>query len=57
MPFASRAEIFEHVEECVKKLYLPQGGLGLHVELNYEVPIENCDAVLSAMEKYCQYKG
>lgn len=56
-PFASRAEIFEHVEECVKALYLPQGGLGLNVELNYEVPLENMAAVLDAVEKWRFHKG
>ena len=56
-PFASRAEIFEHVEECVKKLYLPQGGLSINVEMNYEIPLENCEAILEALEKYRYYKG
>lgn len=56
-PFASRSEIFEHVEECVKSLYLPQGGLGLSVELNKEVPLENMEAILDAVEKYRFYKG
>jgi len=56
-PIASRAEIFEHVEECVKSLYLPQGGLGLSVELNYDIPLENMAAVLDAVEKWRFYKG
>lgn len=56
-PISSRAEIFEHVEECVKSLYLPQGGLGLSVELNYDIPLENMAAVLDAVEKWRFYKG
>lgn len=56
-PFASRAELFEHVEECVKALYLPQGGLALNVELNYEIPLENIASILDAVEKWRFYKG
>lgn len=54
-PFASRSELEEHVHQCVEALYLPQGGLSLNVELNYDVPIENCYAVLEALEKYRHY--
>lgn len=56
-PFATRSEIFDHVGECVKAMYLPQGGLGLNAELNYEVPLENIVAVLDALEKYRHYKS
>lgn len=56
-PFATRSQIFDHVGECVEALYLPQGGLGLNAELNYEVPLENIVAVLDALEKYRHYKG
>jgi Uroporphyrinogen decarboxylase (URO-D). len=56
-PFATRSELFDHVEECVKSLYLPQGGLGLNIEFNYEIPLENMAAVLDAAEKYRFYKG
>ncbi len=56
-PFATRSEIFDHVGECVETLYLPQGGLGINLELNYEIPLENCAAVLDALEHYRHYKG
>ena len=36
---------------------LPQGALGLSVEFNYEIPLENMAAVLDAVEKYRHYKG
>ena len=55
-PFATKSEIFDHVGECVEALYLPQGGLSLNVELNYEIPMENCAAILEALEKYRHYK-
>lgn len=56
-PFATRSQIFDHVGECVEALYLPQGGLGLNAELNYEVPLDNIVAILDALEKYRHYKG
>ena len=43
--------------ECVEALYLPKGGLSLNVELNYEVPLDTCAAILEALEKYRHYKG
>lgn len=56
-PFASRDEIFAHVRDCAEALYLPEGGLGLTAELNYEVPLENIEAVCDALEKYRFFKG
>lgn len=57
LPFASRAEIFDHVEQCVRSLYLPQGGLSLSLELNFDIPLENIVAVLDALEKFRHFKG
>lgn len=56
-PFATRSQIFDHVGECVEALYLPEGGLSLNVEMNYEIPIDTCAAILEALEKYRHYKG
>lgn len=56
-PFATRSELFDHVGECVESLYLPEGALGLNIEFNYEIPLENMAAVLDAAEKYRHYKG
>ena len=56
-PFATRSQIVDHVGECVEALYMPRGGLGLNVELNYEVPLENMASILDAVEKYRHYKG
>ena len=55
-PFATRSELFDHVGACVESLYLPEGALGLNVELNYEIPLENMAAVLDAVEKYRHYR-
>lgn len=56
-PFATRSRIFDHVGQCVESLYHPKGGLGLSVELNYEIPLENVVSILDAVEKYRHYKG
>ena len=55
-PFASHAQLEEHVHECIEALYLPEGGLTLNIELNYDVPMDNCYALLEAVEKYRHYK-
>jgi hypothetical protein len=51
-PFATPSRLDDHVRECVETLYLPQGGLGLKLELNYEVPVENAAALFEALRKY-----
>ena len=56
-PVATRSQLWDHVAEAVESLYLPQGGLGLSVELNYEISLENMAAILDAVEKYRHYKG
>ena len=56
-PRAARSEIFDHVAQCVESLYLKEGGLGLNVELNYEIPLETMAHILDAVEKYRRYKG
>jgi len=56
-PVGTRSALTDHVAECVESLYLPEGGLGLNVEFNYDIPLENMAAVLDAVEKYRHYKG
>jgi hypothetical protein len=54
-PFAAPSELDSHVAECIEALYLPEGGLGLNIEFNYEVPLGNMAAVLDAVDKYRRY--
>jgi uroporphyrinogen decarboxylase len=54
-PLATPAEIDAHVRESVEKCGSRHGGLWLKAELNYEVPIENIEAVCVALEKYRAY--
>ena len=56
-PFATPSALDDHVRECVERLYLPQGGLGLSIELNYDVPLQNAAALLDAARKYRRYTG
>lgn len=54
---ATRSQLTDHVAECVEALYMPEGGLGLSIEFDHGVPLENMAAVLDAAEKYRHYRG
>ena len=56
-PFAAPAEIDAHVREAVETLGSPQGGLWLKAEIGFDVPLENVDAICTALEKYRTYYG
>lgn len=57
MPFATPAACKEHLRECVEALYLPEGGLGLQIEIGSDVPPENIEAFLQAADALRFYKG
>lgn len=54
-PFATPQEIDDHVREAVVKLGSPEGGLWLNAECEPDVPLENIEAICSAIEKYRGY--
>lgn len=54
--FGTPAEIDDHIREAVSKLNTPLGGLGLIYGLYPGVPLENAEAVMTAMEKYSEMK-
>jgi hypothetical protein len=56
-PFGTPAEIREHIEECVKRLYLPQGGLGLNIEIGPDISLENIDVICEVASEIRYYKG
>jgi len=56
-PFATPSQLRDHVRECVEALWLPQGGLGLSVELNYDVPLENAAAILDELRVVKGYRA
>ncbi|MCL2405333.1 MAG: hypothetical protein FWC92_07280 [Defluviitaleaceae bacterium] len=55
-PVATPSQIDDHVRECVETLYMPEGGLGLKTEINYEIPLKNIAAILDALRKYRVWK-
>jgi hypothetical protein len=55
LPFATPASIEEHIRECVEALYLPQGGLGINLELGRDVGLDVIEAAIAALEKYRFY--
>jgi hypothetical protein len=50
-PVGTPDEIVEHVRECHAALSMPEGGLMLHAEIGPDVPIENIDALMGALEE------
>ncbi|NLG23930.1 MAG: hypothetical protein GX558_01135, partial [Clostridiales bacterium] len=56
-PFATPAQIIEHVRECVEALYMPEGGLMLTAECAADVPLENIEAICQALMTYRAYRG
>ena len=55
VPFGTRQEIRELIEEEVRKLGSPQGGLDLMVGIYPPTPPENVDAVCEAFEEFRTY--
>jgi uroporphyrinogen-III decarboxylase len=54
-PFATPAEIDAHVRQAVQVLGGPQGGLWLKAECGPDVPLENIEAICTALERYRGY--
>jgi hypothetical protein len=56
-PVGTPAEIKAHAKECVERLYLPEGGLAINVEIGSDYPLENIEAILDAVYELRFYKG
>ncbi len=54
-PFASPAEIDDHIRQCIAALGSREGGLWVGAECAPDVPLDNIEAICSAMEKYQTY--
>ncbi len=52
-PFATPAQIEDHIGEVFEELVLAEGGLMLYAECEPDVPLENVDAICTALEKTC----
>lgn len=51
-PFCTPADIERHVREAVHALGSPEGGLWLKAEVDEGVPLDNIEAICTALEKY-----
>ena len=52
-PFASPSEIGDHIAEAHGALWAPEGGLMLCAECEPDVPLENIEAICTALENVC----
>ena len=57
LPHAKPAQMDDYIAMIVKKIWLPAGGLDLSASIMPDVPWENIEALVDAMEKWCFYKG
>jgi len=51
-PFCTPEEIDAHVRQAVETLGSPEGGLWLKAEIGPDVPLENIEAIFTALENY-----
>ena len=56
-PFWTAADIDDHVRQAVEALGSPEGGLWIKAEIGCDVPLENVEAICTALEKYSAYYG
>jgi hypothetical protein len=54
-PFVSPKDIDDHIRECVMKMGSREGGLWIRAECGQDVPLENMDAIFTALTKYRSY--
>ena len=56
-PFGTPGDMRDHVRETVEKMYLPEGGLGINIEIGMDVPVENIEALAAEMNRMRFYQG
>ena len=56
-PFATPSQLRDHARQCVEALWLPEGGLGISVELNYDIPLQSAAALLDELRALRGYRG
>lgn len=55
--FCKPTDIRGQIKEVAEKLYSPQGGLMIYGEPSPDVPLENIEAICSALEEFYTYQG
>lgn len=53
-PFATAAQIEEHIAQAHEALVLPEGGLMLQAEVSPDFSLDTMDAIFTALEKVCR---
>ena len=56
-PVATPTEIRAHIKECIERLYLPEGGLAVNLEIGRDYPLENIEAAIDAVNEFRFYRG
>jgi len=56
-PFATPDELDAHVKGAVEALAMPEGGLWVLAEISDDIPLENIEAICTALEKYSHWFG
>ena len=51
-PFATPKEIDDHVRECITRLGSREGGLWISAEIGMDYPLDNIEAIFTALEKH-----
>lgn len=52
-PFATSSQIDDHIGEVFEALHSESGGLILYAECEQDVPLENIEAICTALERVC----
>jgi hypothetical protein len=52
MPFATPAELDAHIKGAIAALGSPKGGLWIKAEIGPDVPLENIEAILAALQRH-----
>ena len=56
-PFGTPKDMKDHVRETVMRMYLPEGGLGINLEIGMDTPLANVDALLGALDEMRTWRG
>ncbi|HBQ64213.1 MAG TPA: hypothetical protein DD727_04675 [Clostridiales bacterium] len=56
-PFGTPKDMRDHVRETIEKMYLPEGGLGINIEIGMDVPLQNIESIIDEMDRMRLYRG
>lgn len=56
-PFGTPGDMRDHIRETIEKMYLPEGGLGINIEIGMDVPVENIEAIADEINRMRFFRG